>query len=62
MLVNLKMFRSQVKESKAFCRQKIPEFRQAHSCVKKETVDIDILITISRSRNSDRNIMQPIRM
>ena len=42
-------------ERKAFYRQKIPET----SCVKKETVDIDILVT---SRNADRKIMQFIRI
>ena len=41
-------------ERKAFYRQKIPET----SCVKKETVDIDILVT---SRNGHRKIMQSIR-
>ena len=40
---------------KAFYRQRIPEF----SCVRKETVDIDILVT---SRNGDRKIMQSIRI
>ena len=40
-------------QRKAFCRQKIPEF----SHVRKETVDIDILVT---SRNGDRKIMQSI--
>ena len=38
---------------KAFYRQKIPE----SSCARKETVDIDILIT---SRNGDRKMMQSI--
>ena len=42
-------------QSKAFHRQKIPEFR----CARKETVNIDILVT---SRNGDRNIMQSIRI
>ena len=42
-------------ERKAFYRQKIPET----SCVKKETVDIDILVT---SRNGHRKIMQSIRI
>ena len=37
-------------QRKAFYRQTIPEF----SCVRKETVDIDILVT---SRNGDRKIM-----
>ena len=36
-------------QRKAFYRQRIPEF----SCVRKETVDIDILVT---SRNGDRNV------
>ena len=42
-------------ERKAFYRQKIPE----SSCARKETVDIDILVT---SRNGDRKIMQSIRI
>ena len=42
-------------QRKVFYRQRIPEF----SCARKETVDIDILIT---SRNGDRKIMQPIRI
>ena len=41
-------------QRKAFYRQRIPEF----SCARKETVDIDILVT---SRNSDRKIIQSIR-
>ena len=41
-------------QSKALYRQKIREF----SCARKETVDIDILVT---SRNNDRKIMQSIR-
>ena len=40
---------------KAFYRQIIPEFSRA----RKETVDIDILIT---PRNGDREIMQSIRI
>ena len=39
----------------AFYRQRISEF----SCARKETVDIDILVT---SRNGDRKIMQSIRI
>ena len=42
-------------QRKAFYRQRIPE----SSCVTKETVDIDILVT---SRNGDRKIMQSIRI
>ena len=41
-------------QRKAFYRQKIPE----SSCMRKETVDIGILVT---SRNGDRKIMQSIR-
>ena len=37
-------------QMKTFCRQRIPQ----SSCVRKETVDIDILVT---SRNGDRKIM-----
>ena len=42
-------------QRKAFYRQRIPEL----SCARKETVDIDILVT---SRNDDRKIMQSIRI
>ena len=42
-------------QGKAFYRQRIPE----SSCWRKETVDIDILVT---SRNGDRKIMQSIRI
>ena len=42
-------------QKKAFYRQRIPE----SSCVKKETVDINILAT---SRNGDRKIMISIRI
>ena len=42
-------------ERKAFYRQRIQE----SSCARKETVDIDILVT---SRNGDRKIMQSIRI
>ena len=44
-----------IDQRKAFYRQRIPE----SSCVRKETVDIDILVT---SRNSDRKIMQSLRI
>ena len=37
-------------QRKAFYRQRIPE----SSCARKETVDIDMLVT---SRNGDRKIM-----
>ena len=40
-------------QKKAFHRQRIPEF----SCARKETVDIDTLLT---SRNGDREIMKAI--
>ena len=42
-------------QRKAFFRQRIPE----SSCVRKQTVDVDILVT---SRNSGRKIMQSIRI
>ena len=42
-------------QRKAFSRQRIPE----SSCVRKETFDIDILVT---SRNGDRKIMQTTRI
>ena len=44
-----------VGQRKAFHRQRIPE----PSCVRKETVDIDILVT---SKNGDRKIVQSIRI
>ena len=42
-------------QRKAFYRQRIPE----SSCARKETVDIDILVTY---RNGDRKIMLFIRI
>ena len=42
-------------QRKAFYRQRVPE----PSFARKETVDIDILVT---SRNGDRKIMQSIRI
>ena len=42
-------------ERKAFYRQKIPE----SNCARKETVDIDILVT---SRNGDQKTIQSIRI
>ena len=42
-------------QRKAFYRHRIPE----PSCARKETVDIDILVT---SRNGDRKIIQSIRI
>ena len=42
-------------QRKAFYRQRIPE----SSCVRKEAVDTDILVT---SRNKDRKIIQSIRV
>ena len=42
-------------QRKAFYRQRIPE----SSCGRKETVDIDILVT---SRNHHRKMMQSIRI
>ena len=44
-----------IAQRKAFYRQIIPET----CCARKETVDIDILVT---SRNGDRKIMQSIRI
>ena len=44
-----------IDQRKAFYRLRIPEF----SCAREEIVDIDILVT---SRNSDRKIMQSIRI
>ena len=42
-------------QKKAFYRQRIPE----SSCARKETVDIDILVT---SRNGDKKTIQSIRI
>ena len=42
-------------QTKAFYRHRIAE----SSCARKETIDIDILVT---SRNGDRKIMQSIRI
>ena len=42
-------------QRKAFCWQRISE----SSCVMKETVEIDILVT---PRNGDRKIMQSVRI
>ena len=42
-------------QREAFYRQKLPE----SSCARKETADIDILVT---SGNGDRKIMQSIRI
>ena len=42
-------------QRKTFYRQRIPE----SSCVRKETVDIDILVP---SQNVDRKIIQSIRI
>ena len=42
-------------QRKAFYRQRIPE----SSCARKETVDIDILVTC---RNGGRKVMQSIRI
>ena len=42
-------------QRKAFYKQRIP----GSSCARKETVDIDVLVT---SRNGDRKTMQSIRI
>ena len=51
-----------ISQRKAFCSQRIPEFR----CARKETVDIISFISfhyiLTTSRNGDRKIMQPIRI
>ena len=44
-----------IAQRRVFYRQRIPE----SSCARKETIDIDILVT---SKNGDRNIMQCIRI
>ena len=58
--VNLKPIRSHLKESKHSTGKEFQSLDQ-FNCVRKETVDMHILIA-SRSGNSDRKIMQPIRM
>ena len=56
MFVNFRLKATKIiGQRKAFYRQRIPE----SSCVRKETVDIDILVI---SRNGDRKIMQSIRI
>ena len=55
MSVNSRLSNKIIDQRKAFYRQRIPE----SSCARKETVDIDILVT---SRNSDKKIMQSIRV
>ena len=56
MSVNFKLKATKIiGQRKAFFRQKIPE----PSCARKETVDIDILVT---SRNGDRKVMESIRI
>ena len=56
MSVNSRRKATQIKGQKnAFYRQRIPE----PSCARKETVDIDIIVT---SRNGDRKIMQSVRI
>ena len=55
MSVNSRLKATKIKgQRKAFYRQRILEF----SCARKETVDIDIIVT---SRNGERKIMQSIR-
>ena len=44
-----------ISQRKAFYRQRVPE----SSCARKETVEIDILVT---SRNGFREIIQSIRL
>ena len=44
-----------IDQRKEFYRQRVSE----SSCAKKETVDIDVLVT---SKNGDRKIMQSIRI
>ena len=56
MSVNFKLKATKIiGQRKAFFRQKIPE----PSCARKETVDIDILVTY---RNGDRKVMGSIRI
>ena len=56
MSVNFKLKATKIiGQRKAFFRQKIPE----PSCARKETVDIDILVTY---RNGDRKVMESIRI
>ena len=56
MSVNFKLKATKIiGQRKAFFRQKIPE----PSCARKETIDIDILVTY---RNGDRKVMESIRI
>ena len=56
MSVNSRLKATKIKgQRKAFYWHRIPE----SSCARKETLDIDILVT---SRNGDRKIMQSIRI
>ena len=55
MPVNSRLATKITGQMKAFYRQRIPE----SCCTRKETVDIDILVT---SRIGDRKIMQSIRI
>ena len=55
MPVNSRLATKITGQRKAFYRQRIPD----SSCARKETVDIDILVT---SRVGDRKIMQSIRI
>ena len=54
MSVNARLKATKISQRKPFYRQRIPE----PCCVRKETVDIDILVT---SKNGDRKIMQSIK-
>ena len=54
MSVNARL-KAMIRQRKAFYRQRIPDSSRA----RKETVDIDILVT---SRNGDRKIMQSVRI
>ena len=55
MSVNSRLKPLQTGQRKAFYRQRIPDT----SCARKETVDIDILVTF---KSGDRKIMQSIRI
>ena len=63
MSINLKSFRSQVKERKHSTDKKFQSLDKLIAVQGRKLLTyLDILITTSRSRNIDKKIMQPIRM
>ena len=63
MSINLKTFRSQVKERKHSTGKKFQNLDKFIAVRGRKLLTyLDILMTTSRSGNIDRKIMQPIRM